>query len=145
MQVLPTPSTNVSTPQSASTTARIPHKNLGQDDFLKLLTVQLAKQDPMKPMEDTSFIAQMAQFTSLQQTTEMVKGFGELQTSSDLATASSMLGREVTVETKADGVVTGTVTGVDAASGSPQLMIGSKLFPLSSLKRVSQAQVQPAA
>ena len=52
-------------------------KTLGSDDFMKLLAVQFKTQDPMKPMEDTAFIAQMAQFTSLSQsqamTAEMVK------------------------------------------------------------------------
>lgn len=129
----------------SDTAQRVPQKALGQDDFLKLLTVQLAKQDPMKPMEDTSFIAQMAQFTSLQQTTEMTKGFASLKTSSDLATASSLLGREVTVTNDKKVDVTGTVSGVDAADGTPRLMIDGKLYPMSALKRIDVPAQQPAA
>ena len=44
---------------TASGSSRIPQKALGQSDFLKLLSVQLQQQDPMKPMEDTSFMAPM--------------------------------------------------------------------------------------
>jgi flagellar basal-body rod modification protein FlgD len=137
-------STSIATPYVPGS-LRVPQKNLGQDDFLKLLTVQLAKQDPMKPMEDTSFIAQMAQFTALQQTTEMVSGFSDLRSASEMSTASSLLGRNVTVETKEDGKVTGQVTGIDAADGTPKLIVNGKLFPLSSLKQVATEVAQTAA
>jgi flagellar basal-body rod modification protein FlgD len=45
--------------------------SLGQDAFLQLLTTQLAHQDPLQPQGDTEFIAQLAQFSSLEQLTQM--------------------------------------------------------------------------
>lgn len=47
--------------------------DLDKDAFLKLLTTQLANQDPLNPMEDREFIAQLAQFSSLEQMTAMNK------------------------------------------------------------------------
>lgn len=44
---------------------------LGRDAFLQLLTTQLAHQDPLEPTKDTEFIAQLAQFSSLEQLTQM--------------------------------------------------------------------------
>ena len=87
--------------QGSSATAEEKNSNdLGQDDFLKLMTVQLQNQDPFKPMDDGQFIAQMAQFST-------ASGIGELQESfADLATAingnqllqySSLVDREVMI------------------------------------------------
>ena len=50
---------------SAST--RTIKQELGAEDFMQLLAVQMQNQDPMAPMEDTAFIAQMAQFSALEQ------------------------------------------------------------------------------
>ena len=50
---------------------RLNANSLGQDAFLQLLTTQLSHQDPLKPQGDTEFIAQLAQFSSLEQLTQM--------------------------------------------------------------------------
>jgi flagellar basal-body rod modification protein FlgD len=78
-------------------------QELGQDEFLKLLTTQLKAQDPLKPVEDTQFIAQMAQFSSLQQTQMLNKNFEKFNktvqdsaTMQTLAEASVLIGKVVT-------------------------------------------------
>lgn len=129
---------------AANTSARITTKQLGQGDFLKLLTVQLANQDPQKPMDDNSFIAQMAQFSSLQQTSQMVNEFGLLRYSSDLMSASTLLGRSVTV-VDGDSQHTGTVTGVDATDGTPKVEIDSKLYSLASILHIEPIASQATA
>jgi flagellar basal-body rod modification protein FlgD len=69
---------------------------LGKDDFLKILITQLKNQDPMKPLEDKEFIAQMAQFTSLEQLTNMASEMKLLRQS--LGMDSGLIGKQVSWE-----------------------------------------------
>ena len=72
--------------------------NLGKDDFLKLLMTQLQNQDPSNPMEDTQFIAQMAQFSSLEQMTNMNSTFENLSatTAKPMIAYNQFVGKEIT-------------------------------------------------
>lgn len=65
-----TSSTTGTTSPDTATTSKT-GKELGKDAFLQLLTTQLAHQDPMQPQADTEFIAQLAQFSSLEQLQSM--------------------------------------------------------------------------
>jgi flagellar basal-body rod modification protein FlgD len=58
-------------PASNTGTVNRATETLGRDAFLQLLTTQLAHQDPLEPQSDTEFIAQLAQFSSLEQLSEM--------------------------------------------------------------------------
>ena len=63
---------------AASETKKNDGNSLGQDAFLKLLTTQLAHQDPLAPKEDGEFMAQLAQFSSLEKLTEISASIQEL-------------------------------------------------------------------
>jgi flagellar basal-body rod modification protein FlgD len=72
---------------------------LGKDDFLKILMTQLQNQDPMNPMQDKDFIAQMATFSSLEQMTNLTKTmekFVENQNQSQLIAYNQFVGKQVT-------------------------------------------------
>lgn len=71
---------------------------LGKDDFLKILMVQLQNQDPSSPMEDKDFIAQMAQFSSLEQMTNMtntLERFIQSQEQNKLIAYNEFVGKEI--------------------------------------------------
>ncbi len=100
---------------------------LDVNDFLKLITVQLTSQDPMKPMEDTQFISQMANFTSLEQMRTLSQNFAAFSSEQRISSAQNYLGKVVTVSTDA-GDVTGAVSAVALVDGKPQLRIGAGSF-----------------
>lgn len=71
---------------------------LGKDDFMKLLIAQLQNQDPTNPMQDTEFIAQMAQFSALEQSTNLTAAFekfAEAQSQSQLIQYNSFVGENI--------------------------------------------------
>lgn len=143
-----TSSTSTTTDYSAlgySNTAasRTVKKSLDSGDFMKLLATQFQNQDPMKPMEDTAFIAQMAQFTSLEQTSGMATELTSLRYEQQWLNANNYLGRTVTVENEAGDEVSGVVTAVDLTDDGVTLQVGEESYSLSAVRRVETTQ--PAA
>jgi flagellar basal-body rod modification protein FlgD len=119
------PSTTQTTKTPATTTpargALAP--SLGKDDFLKLLVGQLKNQDPLSPTSDTDFIGQMAQFSQLEQTTNMATANSELIAQQTGARAVSLLGRNVTYPDAAGASITGVVEKVEWSAGKPMLTV----------------------
>jgi flagellar basal-body rod modification protein FlgD len=136
-----TPKTGYDASLDSATLAATPKKTvLGQEDFLKLLAVQFQQQDPMKPMEDTAFIAQMAQFTALDQSKSLLQQMTQLSASQDIVTANSYIGRHVTLDGGDDQTVSGEVTGIELTDGAPRLIVGDKTYPLSAVLLVEPAR-----
>jgi flagellar basal-body rod modification protein FlgD len=72
---------------------------LGKDAFLKLLVVQLQNQDPLNPLDDKEFIAQLAQFSSLEQMTNIsdgIKSLTDKTAQQDMLSAVNYIGKDVT-------------------------------------------------
>lgn len=110
--------------QAQSAGARASKDKLGQQDFLKLLTTQLANQDPFKPMENGEFISQMAQFSTvsgLDDVKSAISGLGDKLGNNRIATFSNLLGARVLTpggETRIgeDGVIEGAIDLSDPAA-----------------------------
>jgi flagellar basal-body rod modification protein FlgD len=124
--------------------SRVPLKTLGQDDFLKLLVAQLSSQDPLNPQKDTEFIAQMAQFSSLEQAKGMQSSLLALRSQQDFVQASAMLGREVNLQIDQNTTVHGVVSAVNIEAGTPKIVVNDQAYDMSSLLSVSLVQPQPA-
>ena len=113
---------------------RKPQQNLGKDDFLKILITQLSYQDPTAPMEDKEFIAQMAQFSSLEQMTSMAKDFNKLTAMITGTEASSALGRNVELK-NGEQTVQGKVSAVTRGE-IPQVLVNGALYNWDQVNRI---------
>lgn len=124
--------------------------DLGADSFFKLLAVQLSNQDPLKPMDDTAFIAQMAQFSSLEQMNSLNENFTKYSHDQQ---GLGYLGKEVTIEDKSDSkksdnkeIIIGVVTSLQKTpNGETFVSVNDKLYNIKSIREVHMSKASPAA
>ena len=107
---------------------------LGKDDFLKLLITQLSNQDPTSPMENTEFISQMAQFSSLEQMTNMSSSFTKMASFINSSEAVSTLGK--TVELNVGDTVTTGVVEAATRGENPQVYVNGMYYSLDKINAV---------
>jgi flagellar basal-body rod modification protein FlgD len=120
------------------------NSQLDKDSFMKLLVQQMRNQDPMSPMDNQAFIAQLAQFSSLEQMTKVndnLLGLAVLQQSnalmSQLTQSSALIGRDVRyVDPTTNASATGTVDTVKIQDGIAVLNIGGSDVPLGNVTEV---------
>ncbi len=112
-------------------------QNLGKDAFLKLLTTELRNQDPTQPMENKDFIAQMAQFSSLEQMTNMTKSIEDLNNSfwlltqqSQISQGAALIGKQVAGIASDGSTLTGIIDSVKIVNGVLRLQIGNSTLDL---------------
>jgi flagellar basal-body rod modification protein FlgD len=97
---------------------------LGKDDFLALLVSQLKNQDPMNPTDSQDFMGQMAQFTSVEQLSNMAAAVERMSTASQTAQSVSLLGKHVSWK-KADGTAgEGVAESVAFTDGLIRIKVG---------------------
>jgi flagellar basal-body rod modification protein FlgD len=107
---------------------------LDKNDFLKILITQLSHQDPTQPMDDKAFIAQMAQFSSLEQMTNMNEGLAKVADLVAKSQAVALLGNVVELD---DGgqTVSGVVDAVTSGD-LPQLLVNGQYYDYSQVQKV---------
>jgi len=124
--------------QSSVNKNKAPRKTgeLGKDDFLNLLITQLRYQDPMKPMEDKEFIAQMAQFSALEQMQNMNAAFSSVK-------AFGLMGKYVKAtiyddKTGTNKVVEGVASSVKIDKSKTMVVVKGVEVPVESIYEVNE-------
>lgn len=125
---------------SQTSTTSTSNDTLGKDAFLQLLVTQMQYQDPLDPQDNSEYLSQLAQFSALEQMTNVAEGLTEvselvsnINTSVLVAQLSNMIGQTVTWSTDStdsSGTTTttklsGTVKGVSISDGTPSLQVES--------------------
>ena len=117
-------SLGLNAPQTASTKKK---DTLDQADFMRLMTTQLQHQDPLKPMDNSQMVAQMAQLSTVQGITDLnntVKGFQNAMSSDQILKGAQLVGHDVLVpSTKLSLETEGTTTGTVAAPSAGTITI----------------------
>lgn len=121
-----------------NTSSKSDNSTLDMDDFFKLMVAQLSNQDMYNTVDDTQFMAQMAQFS-------MVQALSDMSELSLTAYGVSLIGKEVTVA-KIDSTgemvsSTGLVDSVNFYNGSTQVMVDGKSYDLSSVMSVKEPAI----
>lgn len=119
-----------------------PSANISIQDFLRILTTQLNNQDPLKPMDNAAFVAQLAQFSALeeaQQTNDKLDSLLNIQAASQ---SIGLIGKTVEVNSSGSSQ-SGTVSALDFSSGQAQLSVtitGGQTLTGISLSQITNIQ-----
>lgn len=95
---------------------------LSMEDLLRVLLTELTYQDPLKPVENKDFMAQIAQFSSLDATQRLNTNIEQMLTLQSISQSVGLLGKTISATTDA-GSITGTVSAMQLVNGQPQLTI----------------------
>ena len=117
---LSTTGTTVTPTTTSGTTST---SGMGESDFLQLMMDQLQNQDPLDPSDPTQFLGELAQFTSLEQQTNIATTTASTATQQSNASALALLGHTVSYTDSNGAVQSGAVSKVDFSSSGPILTI----------------------
>jgi flagellar basal-body rod modification protein FlgD len=107
---------------AVTSTANLQNNTLNLEDFLRVLTTQLTYQDPLKPLDNQEFMAQLAQFTSLEQTQQLNSKIETLINNQAALQSVGLIGRTVDITTTG-GSFSGTVRTLSFTGDSPVISI----------------------
>lgn len=102
---------------------------LGKEEFLQLLVCQLSNQDPLNPQSDTEFISQLAQFSSLEQMSNLNTAFAN-------SSAYSLVGKNVIIQPSESAEIRGTVDYVEIRNGKAYLSVNGESYSVDDLVQV---------
>ncbi len=98
------------------------NNSINQEDFIRLFLAQLTNQDPLEPVDNSQFLAQMAQFTSLEQTRLMNDSLSNMLTMESSSQGLQLLGQTVQA-VNGNSLFDGTVEGISFDSNGVHLTI----------------------
>lgn len=130
-------------PEAVAGNAVPPGGKLGKDEFLKLLITQLRYQDPLNPIDSQETIAQLAQFSALEQMQNLNVQFEGFRREGNLIQSLLLNGETIVAELTDGSVVEGIVEKVTQDSSGMTLQINGESYPVVDI--VSMAKIETPA
>jgi flagellar basal-body rod modification protein FlgD len=117
-----------------SSVGSVANSAVSKDEFLKLFVAQLKNQSPLDPLKGHEFIAQLAQFSSVEQLTSLNASFAEEFKFQQLLGGGDLIGRNATyVDTTLGGMSQGIIQGSLINNGTISVMIDNMEIPISNI------------
>ena len=143
---------NQTTWNTANSATQTTTSTSDKDMFLNLMLQQMKNQDPTQPMENQEWLSQLAQYSSLEQMTEMNEGLQNLADAlaslssgvaqnSGISQTLSLIGKEVDIipdPDKPDEVITGTVTEATFDGGEGKIKVNGKYYSIAYVQNVRE-------
>jgi flagellar basal-body rod modification protein FlgD len=119
-------STNTTPTGTTGTTVSRTDNGLGENDFLQLMMMQLQNQDPLNPSDPTQYLSELANFSTLEQETNIASSSATTASEQSTAAALGLLGHTVSYTDSSGATQSGAVTKIDFTSSGPTLTIGGQ-------------------
>lgn len=107
---------------------------LGQEDFMRILLAQLQFQDPLKPVDNQEFVAQLAQFSALEINRQQGEKIDQLLAIQSVDQSVGIIGKNVELQTAQGSSVAGSVTAVSFRTGEPRLTVTANGTPITDVR-----------
>lgn len=127
---------------NGSTTANT-NNTIDQEGFIKLFLTQLQFQDPLEPVDNREFLAQLAQFSNLEQSRQLSLNTESLLTMSSASQALTLLDRPVDVLQSQGNSISGTVKAVQFTAAGPELTVQTSAGALTGIRLPQISLVRP--
>lgn len=118
---------------------------LGKEAFLQLLVTQMQYQDPLDPQDNSEYLAQLAQFSALEQMTNLndamqtvTDAVNTINTSILVGQASSLIGQEIEWTNDKGEIESGKVDALKVIDGTPYLIVGEKIVDISTVETIGK-------
>ncbi|MFQ5963000.1 MAG: flagellar hook capping FlgD N-terminal domain-containing protein [Candidatus Scalinduaceae bacterium] len=121
--------------------ANISNSGASKEDFLRLFVTQLKNQTPLDPLKGHEFIAQLAQFSSLEQLTNLNTSFSETFKLQQLIGGGGLIGKEAKFIGVSGGASQGVITGVKTGNGTISVIIQNEEIPLSNITEIFNSKL----
>jgi len=123
---------------AAQESALAQSNTIDQEDFIRLFLAQLQFQDPLEPVDNREFLAQLAQFSALEQSRQLSQNTSDMLTMDAATQAVSLLNRQVDMSMIGGVTKSGTVVAVSFGTAGPELSVRDTSGTVTTGVRLSQ-------